>query len=134
MQKSIDEEVKLTVDNEIKYKQCKAGNLRVGITVSFDICWSKRSSGNRYDSLSGHALMIGCLSKNIITAVDSSEMCRLCSLSKENGVYPSEHVCSRNYAGSSKATEIDAALHLHTELFESYNKCVFLKAIVADND
>ena len=32
---------------------------KVKLTVSFDMGWQKRSSGNRYDSLSSHALMIG---------------------------------------------------------------------------
>ena len=115
MQKAIDEEVKLILDDEIKYKQFKAGNLRVRIAVSFDMGWNKRSSGNRYDSLSGHALMIGCLSKNIITSVVSSKMCRLCSPSEEDGVEPPAHVCSRYYIRSSKAMEVDVALHLYTE-------------------
>ena len=96
--------------------------------------WSKRSSGNRYDSLSGHALMIGCLSKYIITAVVSSKLCRLCSLSEGNGIAPPQHVCPRNYEGSSKAMEADAALQLYTKLYESLNKCLYLKAIVADDD
>jgi len=37
----------------------------VSITVSFDMSWNKRSSGNRYDSISGHAFFIGCLSKTL---------------------------------------------------------------------
>ena len=32
---------------------------KVGLTVSYDMGWNKCSSGNRYDSLSGHAFIIG---------------------------------------------------------------------------
>ena len=89
--------------------------------------WSNPSSGNRYDSLSGHALMIGCLSKKEKTWVVSSKMCRLCSLSEENGVEPPKYDCSCNYDGSSKVLEVDAALHLYTTLFKSSSKCLHLR-------
>ena len=38
----------------------------VGINISFDMGWNKRSSGNQYNSLSGHGFAIGQLSKKII--------------------------------------------------------------------
>ena len=53
---------------------------------------------------------------------------------RENGVEPPQHVCPRNYEGSSKVKETDAALHLYTELYEPSNKCLYLKAIVVDDD
>ena len=37
----------------------------VGITVSFDIAWQKGGSGNRYDSLSGHCIMVGYCTKKL---------------------------------------------------------------------
>ena len=96
--------------------------------------WNKRSSGNRYDSHSGHALMIGCLSKKIVGAIVSSNMCRVCSLAEENGEEPSDHICPKNYDGSSKAMEADSALHLYKALFQNSKKQLFLKAIVTDDD
>ena len=74
MEKELDEEVKLTLKNKIEYGNYKKKELQVPITVQFDMGWSKRSSGNRYDSLSGHAFMIGCFldPKNEETA-DTSE-------------------------------------------------------------
>ena len=48
MQDDIDE------GDDKKVEKYKQGNLRVGITVSFDTGWNKRSSGNRYDSMLGH--------------------------------------------------------------------------------
>ena len=76
MEESIEEEVRLNLSNEKEYKKYKQGYLHVGITVSFDMGWNKCSSGNRYDSLSGHALMIAYLSKNIVVAIVSSKMSR----------------------------------------------------------
>ena len=38
----------------------------IGLTISFDMAWQKRGSGNRYDSISGHAIMIGGMTKKVI--------------------------------------------------------------------
>ena len=38
----------------------------IPLTVSYDMGWNKRSSGTRYDSISGHGLMIGGYSKKVI--------------------------------------------------------------------
>ena len=38
----------------------------VGLTVSFDMTWQKRGSGNRYDSISGHGIMIGGITKKVL--------------------------------------------------------------------
>ena len=38
---------------------------QIGITVSFDVGWQKRGSGNRYDSISGHAIMNCCKTKKL---------------------------------------------------------------------
>ena len=74
MEQATDLEVKMTFDNEINFKQYKSKNLPVGVTVFFDIGWNKRNSDNRYDSISGHVLMIGYLSKKIFASVVSSKM------------------------------------------------------------
>ena len=104
------------------------------ITISFDMGWNKRSSGNRYDSLSGHALAIGCLSNKILNVVVSSKICRQCSIARKNGEEPPEHVCPQNYEGSSKAMEADAALTLYKGIYHKYDKKIHLKAVVADDD
>ena len=66
--------------------------------------------------MSGHALMVGCLSKKIVGAIVSSNMCRVCNSAEENGEEPPDHVCPKNYDGSSKTMEADAARHLYKEL------------------
>ena len=55
MEEALLEEIKVTLGSEDKFKEWQKGNLPVSITVSFDMGWNKRSSGNRYDSISGHA-------------------------------------------------------------------------------
>ena len=134
IQDDIDEEVRIALNDDVKYKQYLKGNLQVGITVSFDKGWNECSSGNRYDSLSGHTLMIGCLSKKIVGAIVSSKTCRVCSSAEENDEEPSDHVCQKNYDGSSKAMETDTALHLYKELYQNLNNKLCLKSIVADDD
>ena len=49
----------------------------IGISVSFDMGWQKRSTGRLYDSISGHGYRIGCRTKNIIAM----------GLKKRNAVY-----------------------------------------------
>ena len=134
MRYAIEEEVRIILNDDAKYKRYLKGNLSVGITVSFDMGWNKRSSGNRYDSLSGHVLMIGCSSKNIVGAIVSSKMCPVSSSTEEHGEKPSDHVYPKNYDGSAKTMEVDVALHLYKELYQNSNKKLYLKAIVADDD
>ena len=74
--------------------------------------WSKRASRNCYDSLSGHALAIGVLTKSILVAIVSSKLCRVYFLAESDNQELPNHYCPKNYDGSSKAMEADAALPL----------------------
>ena len=38
----------------------------LGLAVSYDMGWQKRSTGRRYESISGHGFIVGCRSKKII--------------------------------------------------------------------
>ena len=107
---------------------------QVKLTVSFDMGWNKRSSGNRYDSLSGHAFYIGCLTQQIICAIVTAKQCRICSLNELKGIEPPEHNCPRNYLGSSKGMEPDAGLTIYEELFYDSHKKIALQYIVSDDD
>ena len=119
MKEAIKEEVELTLADEIKQSKYEIGDLLAMISILLDMGWDKLSSGDRYDSLSGHALVIGCFLNKILNVVVSSKMCRQCSIATENGEEPSEYVCPRNYDGSFKAMEADAALTLYKDI---YNK------------
>lgn len=103
MEDGIDEEVKLTLNDESKYTQYINKKLTVALTVSFVMGWIKCSSGNRYDSISGHALKIGVLSDKILQAAVSGKMCITCSKTENISEEPPDHICPNNYKGSSKA-------------------------------
>ena len=91
---AIEEEVRLIINDEEKFQEFKRNiknkkqGITIAITISFDIGWSKRSSGNRYDPLLGHALAIGVLTKSILVAIVSSKLCRLCSLAESDNQDP----------------------------------------------
>ena len=84
--------------------------------------WSKRASKNRYDSLSGHTLAIGVLTQSILVSIVSNKLCRVCSLAESDNQEPTNHCCPKNYNGSSKAMEADAALQLYISLYQDINK------------
>ena len=58
----------------------------IGLTVSYDMGWNKRSSGRRYDSLSGHAFVIGVYTRLIIACVVFSKKCATCSVRKRKHI------------------------------------------------
>jgi len=66
--KYTEEEVDKAMDDFIneKWDDVPADILKIGITVSYDMGWNKRSTGKVYDSLSGHAFIIGCRTGNVI--------------------------------------------------------------------
>ena len=99
MEEALEEEIKLTLESEEKIKMWKQGNLPVSIPVYFDMGWNKRSSGNRYDSISGHYFFIGYLSKKIVATIVSSKIWTKCSITESNGDEPPIHVFLRNYDG-----------------------------------
>ena len=91
MKEAIKEEVELTLADEIKQSKYEIGDLLAMIYI-FHLIWvGTNVLVKTYDSLSGHALAIGCLSNKILNAVVSSEMCRQCSIATENGEEPPEH-------------------------------------------
>ena len=96
--------------------------------------WNQYSSDNMYDSISDHALMIGCLSKKIIDDDVYSKIFIVCSRAQQNGDEQSEHFCSKHYEGSSKVMETDTVLHLYKRLYNTSNKMLTLKVIVTDDN
>ena len=98
------------------------------------MCRNKRSSGNQYDSLSGHAYMIAFHSQMIITAVVTAKQCHTCSSREIKGLEPPKHNCSKNYTGSSKAMEGDASFFIYEELYFDFKKKIALQYIVSNDD
>ena len=54
-------EIKSRLINALKNKQLD--KKYVPLTVCYDMGWNKRSTGTRYDSISGHGIMVGGYSK-----------------------------------------------------------------------
>ena len=97
MLQGIEEEVRLTLNNENKFNTYKQNVMNktqgspIAITISFNMGWSRHASGNRYDFLSGYALAIGVLSKSIPVAIVSSKLCCVCSLADAVNEEPPNH-------------------------------------------
>ena len=122
----------------------------IPLTICYDMGWNKRSSGTRYDSVSGHGVMIGAYTKKVIGYKSMSKECSVCSnfLKKmrikkndnlpetneepEDEPKPEAHECTKNHQGSSKSMECEAILDLITEAFLERNFVV--GTIVADDD
>ena len=96
--------------------------------------WSKRASRNCYDSLSEYALAIGVLTKSIMVAIVSIKLCRVYSLAESDNEEPPNYCFPKNYDGSSKAMESNAALQLYIRLYQDSNNDIVLKTVVADDD
>ena len=92
--------------------------------------WNKRSSGNKYDSISGHGFVLGGNSKKIINYRCMSKCCRICALSEKEKDVP--HKCPKNHKGSSKLMETEAINRMVKDAY--YNKWYTYSVIVSDDD
>ena len=153
---ALQEEIKKTILEE-KPPRARVSLLRkfnersiekedVPLTICYDMGWNKRSSGTRYDSVSGHGLMIGGYTKKVIGYKSLSKECSVCSkFLKKRGMKkhdnlpeaeeeskPEPHECTKNHEGSSKSMECEAVLDLVKEAFFERNFVV--GTIVADDD
>ena len=107
-----------------KWKYNEPGRLPVSIAVSYDMGWQKRSSGNRYDSMSGHGVLVGCRTKKVIDVIVFSKICQKCQEQAKRGqpMNKDDHVCSENMGNikSSKGMEAEGAYRLLTGLHEKH--------------
>ena len=135
MQAALEIEVQNTLKNiGIKIEDWKKYVHSIGLTTSYDMGWNKRSSGNRYDSLSGFAFLIGCLSRKIILAQVTSKACSVCTAAEGKGSTPPVHECPMNYHGSSKGMEAEGALSLVLQLDRQSDSKLFIEKMVTDDD
>jgi hypothetical protein len=99
------------------------------------MAWQQRSSGHNCNSPSGHALMVGALSRKPLLLCVKSKVCLYCSSYKKK--FPEElevppHECWKNHLGSSKSMEAQACLELTIDMFDK--KHVIIMGIVLDDD
>jgi len=55
---------------------------RVGLVCSVDGAWQKQSSGRKYDSPSGHNVLVDCRTKLILDVIVYSKLCSVCDRKK----------------------------------------------------
>ena len=106
------------------------------VAVSFDMGWQKRSSGRTYDSVSGHGMMIGGKTCKIVNGLVLSKRCSICKKPEDPNVpdipiKERDHDCPRNFDGTSKAMEAEAALRL---CIRAKERKYTVGIIVSDND
>ena len=137
MDMALDEETKLSWSTE-DYEKWTRNELPAqanGLTVCYDMGWNKRSSGNRYDSISGHGIAFGAQSKKILAYRSVSKVCSFCSIYKkkhgENSTVE-RHDCVKNHWGSSKSMECEAILHITRDSF--INRNFHIAVVVSDDD
>ncbi|XP_062603151.1 uncharacterized protein LOC134264915 [Saccostrea cucullata] len=115
--------------NEVLQEEMK---LRDGdITVSFDGAWQKRGTGRGYNSLTGHASLVGEKTKKIVSFSSKSKKCRICSAATAKGVPPRKHNCRKNWQGSAKAMEPAMACEMLSAIKDEGCK---IGTLVMDND
>ena len=76
MRDAIKEEVEIETGK--KFSEFMKSKIEFGLIGSHDMGWSKRSSGHRYDSLSGHAFLVSFHWKKVIAAKITSKKCNTC--------------------------------------------------------
>jgi hypothetical protein len=104
------------------------------VDSTMDMGWNKRSSGVRFDSLSGHAVLYGVLTRLPIAMCSKSKYCSICSWWQKNkdGMDAPEHSCEVNHEGSLGSMESDALLEMVTGLWR--NSVVQSRHVVTDDD
>lgn len=102
------------------------------ITVVADGCWSKRSYGKNYAALSGAAAIVGYRTKKVIFMAVKNKYCTICARADNKNIKPSEHVCFKNYVGSSSGMESVAILEGFKSSLDMYG--IIYSKLIADGD
>ena len=112
---SLEEEISLTIKEKLagKYTESEIDNFiknklannqtgvdevdNLTITVSFDMGWQKKGTGDTYDSNSGHSYFIGCRSGEVVRMLVYSKKYTRCDVALVIGEESMEHEdCPRN--------------------------------------
>ena len=102
------------------------------LTVSYDMGWQRRSTGRKYNSLSGFGALVGNNGNKVLSFGVMQKDCRMCTLYTRKGLSVPEHKCHKNFDGSSKAMEPALAADLVQQL-ESNNN-VQIENLIMDED
>jgi hypothetical protein len=107
------------------------------VEASFDMGWQVRSSGGKYGSSTGHALLIGARSRKVLDSVIFNKKCGVCTKHKKRtGIANDEkvchHYCVKNYDGSSKSMEAAALVKMLLRIPEETS--ISISTIISDDD
>jgi hypothetical protein len=90
---------------EIKLSPVCRWSRRTLLSICQDMGWPKKGSGNLYNSLAGHHVVIGNLTRAIIFLHCYSKTCAKCD--RKKSTCTDTNFCAKNYAGkSSKGMEV----------------------------
>ena len=77
------------------------------ITVIVDGGWSKRSHKHSYNANSGVGVIFGAATKKLLYIGIRNKYCAVCSIAQKRSSSPPDHMCFKNWSGSSTAMEAD---------------------------
>ena len=104
------------------------------LTVSFDMGWQQRSSGNKYNSNSGHAFCIGGYSKKILDYFVKSKVCNTCDYAARRFTSAKPNDCPKNHQlGTSKSMEPDARVKMVIKAVDNY-QVFYTTTMICDDD
>jgi hypothetical protein len=133
-----ENEVALTMestDNAIEQTPMQNDAPMYQVRASFDMGWQVQSSGGKYGSSTGHALLVGVLSKKIMDSILYNKKCAICTKHESrtgSTVGVREHQCMKKYVGTSKSMEASALVKMLIRMPDE--KDISICAIISDDD
>jgi len=101
------------------------------LNLSADMGWQRRSSGNAYNSNSGHAVLVEQTTRHPVIRSIKSKLCAVCQGQKRSKKI-TEHQCFINHDGSASSMEPLAVLEMVVRLFDDFK--VETAHVIADDD
>ncbi|CAG9763584.1 unnamed protein product [Ceutorhynchus assimilis] len=102
------------------------------ITVVADGSWAKRSYGNRYNSLSGAAAIVGYRTKKVLFIGVRNKFCLVCDSKRKENSTPKDHKCYKNWTGSAASMEANIIAEGFQRSIEMYG--LIYNRLIADGD
>lgn len=102
------------------------------IDVYADACWSSRSYGNNYKALSGAAAIVGRKFGEVLFVGIKNKYCLICARAEKKQIATPEHICYKNYTGSSSGMESEIVCQGFESSVAMYN--VIYGRLIADGD
>lgn len=102
------------------------------IDVIADGVWSKRSFNTNFSALSGAAAIIGKRFGEVLFIGVKNKYCCICARAENKGTSLPDHVCYKNYSGSSTGMESDILLEGFRQSIPMYN--IIYERMIADGD